>query len=103
MERSALTEKELIDEVVALQKLGHKRIMLLTGESPKYTFDQFLKALNTVSTVKSEPHGEIRRVNVEIPSLSLSDYKILKNTDQVGTMVLFQETYHKDTYKIIPV
>lgn len=99
MKRKALTEQELIEEVVALQKVGHKRLMLLTGESPKYDFDMFLKALNTVSTTKSEPHGEIRRVNVEVPSLSLSDCRRLKATDQVGTYVIFQETYHRETYK----
>jgi 2-iminoacetate synthase len=73
--------------------------MVLTGESPKYDFPTFLKALNTVSTVKSEPHGEIRRVNVELPSLSLSDCRILKDTNQVGTYVLFQESYHRETFK----
>jgi 2-iminoacetate synthase len=99
MERTFLTKQELVEEVVALEKVGHKRIMMLTGESPKYTFDQFLDALNTVATVKSEPHGEIRRINVEIPSLTLSDFRRLKETGVVGTYVLFQETYHRETYK----
>eukprot|EP01080_Neovahlkampfia_damariscottae_P012225 gene12226-5811_t len=101
MERTSLTKQELIDEVKALERLGHKRIMMLTGESPKYTFDQFLDALKTVSNVKTEPHGEIRRVNVEIPSLTLSDFRRLKDTECVGTYVLFQESYHRDTYKIM--
>lgn len=99
IERTALTPQQVVEEVIALEKVGHKRIMMLTGESPKYTFEQFLDALKLVSKTKSEPHGEIRRINVEIPSLSVSDFRRLKSTDCVGTYVLFQETYHKDTYK----
>jgi 2-iminoacetate synthase len=101
MKRSVLTKEQLIEEVKALERLGHKRIMMLTGESPKYTFENFLEALHTAASVKTEPHGEIRRINVEIPSLSISDFRRLKATNHVGTYVLFQETYHKDTFKIM--
>jgi 2-iminoacetate synthase len=72
---------------------------MLTGESPKFTFDQFLKAIETVKNIKTDKSGEIRRVNVEIPSLTVSDFRRLKATDAVGTYVLFQETYHYDTFK----
>jgi [FeFe] hydrogenase H-cluster radical SAM maturase HydG len=97
--RSALTKEELIQEVIALEKQGHRRLLVLTGEHPKYTFDQFLDALHTIKSVESPPCGKIRRMNVEIPSLSVSDFRRLKATDCVGTYTLFQETYDPRIYK----
>ncbi|EFN57653.1 hypothetical protein CHLNCDRAFT_30311 [Chlorella variabilis] len=99
LERSALTDKQLREEVAALQQQGHRRLLVLTGEHPKYTFDSFLKAIDTISSVRTEPCGNIRRINVEIPSLSLSDMRRLKATDKIGTYTLFQETYHRPTFK----
>eukprot|EP01156_Anaeramoeba_ignava_P017961 Anaeramoba_ignava/a90451_107.p1 GENE.a90451_107~~a90451_107.p1 ORF type:complete len:532 (+),score=141.80 a90451_107:144-1739(+) len=96
--RSKLTKQELINEVIALENQGHKRILMLTGEHPIYPFDEFLDALKTAYAVKSPPHGEIRRINVEIPALSVSDFKRLKATNCVGTYTLFQETYHRDSF-----
>ena len=97
--RSALTKDQLVAEVEALQKLGHRRLLVLTGEHPKYTFDQFLDALHTIKGVETKPCGKIRRLNVEIPALSVSDFRRLKATDCVGTYTLFQETYDPRVYK----
>ncbi|KXZ55408.1 hypothetical protein GPECTOR_3g6 [Gonium pectorale] len=99
MERSILTDDDLREEVAALQKQGHRRILALTGESPKYSFDDFLHAVDVIANVTTEPCGSIRRINVEIPPLSVSDMRRLKATDKVGTFVLFQETYHRGTFK----
>eukprot|EP00182_Erythrolobus_australicus_P000295 CAMPEP_0185829464 /NCGR_PEP_ID=MMETSP1353-20130828/265_1 /TAXON_ID=1077150 /ORGANISM="Erythrolobus australicus, Strain CCMP3124" /LENGTH=553 /DNA_ID=CAMNT_0028527263 /DNA_START=214 /DNA_END=1875 /DNA_ORIENTATION=+ len=97
-QRGVLTRAELIAEVEALQRQGHRRLLLVAGESPKYTFDQVLDALRTTASVRTEPCGSIRRINVEIPALSVSDFKRLKATDCVGTYTLFQETYHRKTF-----
>ncbi|EKU21823.1 Fe-Fe hydrogenase maturation protein [Nannochloropsis gaditana CCMP526] len=100
MQRSMLTMDELRQEVEALEAIGHKRLLLLTGEHPKYSFDRFLEAVQVVGTVKTpNPCGEIRRINVEIPSLSVSDMRRLKATQYIGTYTLFQETYHRDTFR----
>ena len=80
--RNKLTKDQLIAETVALQKQGHRRLLMLTGEHPEYTFDEFLDAINTVANVKSDPCGSIRRINVEIPALSVSDLRRLKATNQ---------------------
>jgi 2-iminoacetate synthase len=97
--RSKLTQQDLVAEVEMLQKMGHRRLLLLTGEHPEYTFDDFLSAVDTVANVRTtNPCGEIRRVNVEIPALSVSDLRRLKATDQVGTYTLFQETYHPKAF-----
>ncbi|KAF8064659.1 thiH [Scenedesmus sp. PABB004] len=98
LQRSALSDDDIRSEVAALEQQGHRRLLVLTGEHPKYTFDQFLHALGVISSVKTDPCGNIRRVNVEIPTLSVSDMRRLKATDCVGTFTLFQETYHKPTF-----
>lgn len=86
-------------QVEALEKQGHRRLLVLTGEHPKYSFDDFLRAVDVIANVRTEPCGNIRRINVEIPSLSVSDMRRLKATDHVGTYTLFQETYHRPTFK----
>ena len=100
IERSVLTHDQIRAEVAALERAGHRRLLVLTGEHPRYTFDQFLEALHVIAGVRTEPCGEIRRMNVEIPSLSVSDMRRLKATNHVGTYTLFQETYHRETFKV---
>lgn len=97
--RSLLTRDDVVAEVEALQKMGHRRLLLLTGEHPNFSFDMFLDAINTVASVKTDPCGSIRRINVEIPALSVSDLRRLKETDQVGTYTLFQESYNPEAFK----
>lgn len=97
--RSVLTKEDLIKEVESLQRMGHRRLLMLTGEHPKYSFDHFLEAIHTVAEVKTNPCGSIRRINVEIPALSVSDLRRLKATDHVGTYTLFQESYHPEAFK----
>lgn len=99
LKRNFLSDEELKSEVAALEKQGHRRLLVLTGEHPKYTFDQFLHAIDVIGSVKTDPCGNIRRINVEIPTLSVSDMRRLKATDKVGTFTLFQETYHRPTFK----
>ena len=91
--RSQLTKEEVIAQVETLQKMGHRRLLLLTGEHPKYTFDDFLEAIDTVANVRTDPCGSIRRINVEIPALSVSDLRRLKATDQVSIRVCVQAHY----------
>ncbi|KAL9641907.1 hypothetical protein ABK040_000284 [Willaertia magna] len=105
MPRNYLSDEQVIKEVEALEKQGHKRILMLCGESPKYTFHDFLRHLEIASNVKISKNssdtiiGDIRRINVEIPQLSISDFRRLKETNKVGTYILFQETYHRQTHK----
>ncbi len=99
MQRKALSDDEIVQEVECLEKEGHKRVLMLMGEHPLYTFDKFLNAISLVSSVKTAPHGEIRRINVEIPALQKEEFKRLKATGKIGTYTLFQETYHLPTFK----
>lgn len=99
IQRCALTNEQVAEEIKVLQRMGHKRVLMLTGESPLYTFDQFLGAVKTASQTKTGKSGEIRRINVEIPTISVSDMRRLKALDCVGTYTVFQETYHRESFK----
>jgi 2-iminoacetate synthase len=96
--RRALTQTEIAGEVRALIDQGHKRLLVVAGES--YPDGQGLDyILDAVKTVYATKHGkgEIRRVNVNIAPLSVADFKRLKAA-QIGTYQIFQETYHRETY-----
>jgi 2-iminoacetate synthase len=98
LKRRALTLAEIADEVAALEREGHKRILMLCGEHPgRSPLDYFIEAIETAYATRTEKGGEIRRINVEIAPLSVEDFRRLKAAN-IGTYVLFQETYHHGTY-----
>lgn len=98
VKRRVLTQPEIYQEVEELVKQGHKRVLLVAGESyPKEGFSYVLKSIETIYSVKVGP-GEVRRVNVNVAPLTLEEFKQLKAA-RIGTYQLFQETYHRQTYK----
>ncbi|NGX33033.1 MAG: 2-iminoacetate synthase [Candidatus Anoxychlamydiales bacterium] len=99
IERKSLSDDEIVEEVKALQRQGHKRLVMLMGEHPKYSLDDFIRHIHLVANVKSKPFGSIRRVNIEIPALNIDEFKKLKATNEIGTYILFQETYHRKTFE----
>ncbi len=101
LKRVALSMDEIADEVRALEREGHKRLLMLSGEHPKTSsFDYFLESIELAYSIKTENGGEIRRINVEIAPQTVENFKRLKATN-IGTYVLFQETYHRETYKVM--
>ena len=97
VKRRALTQEEVARETKILIDQGHKRILLVAGESyPVEGFSYVLKCLDTIYATKSG-RGEIRRVNVNIAPLTVDEFKELKAA-HIGTYQLFQETYHRETY-----
>ena len=97
IKRRALTQDEIREETGLLVDQGHKRVLLVAGESyPREGLDYVLKSVETVYSVK-RPKGEIRRINVNIAPLTVEEFKRLKTTG-IGTYQIFQETYHRDTY-----
>ena len=96
--RKKLTQEEIRREVIALQDLGHKRLALEAGEDPKNNPIEYI--LETIKTIYSIKHknGAIRRVNVNIAATTVENYKKLKDAG-IGTYILFQETYNKESYE----
>lgn len=95
--RKKLTQKEVEAEVIALQDMGHKRLAIEAGEDPKNNpIEYILECINTIYSVKHK-NGAIRRVNVNIAATTVENYRKLKDAG-IGTYILFQETYHKESY-----
>ena len=98
--RRKLTQDEIKEEVKILEKMGHKRIALELGEDPvNAPIDYVLESLDTIYKTQNE-NGNIRRVNVNIAATTVENYKKLKDAN-IGTYILFQETYHKPTYDLM--
>jgi 2-iminoacetate synthase len=102
LKRRALSQDEIRREVELLVDEGHKRILLVAGESyPEQGFQYVLDSVATIYDVK-RGNGEIRRVNVNVAPLPVDEFRALKATG-IGTYQLFQETYHRETYKAVHV
>ncbi|MFI3286732.1 MAG: [FeFe] hydrogenase H-cluster radical SAM maturase HydG [Rikenellaceae bacterium] len=96
--RRKLSQEEIYNEVVALQDMGHKRLVLETGEDPiNSPVEYVLESIKTIYGVKHR-NGAIRRVNVNIAATTVENYRKLHEAG-IGTYTLFQETYHKESYK----
>ena len=95
--RKKLTQEEIVKEVTALQDMGHKRLALEAGEDPVHnTMEYYLECINTIYGIKHK-NGAIRRVNINIAATTVDNYRLLKDAG-IGTYILFQETYHKESY-----
>ena len=95
--RKKLTQEEIRKEVIALQDMGHKRLALETGEDPvNNPIEYVLESIKTIYSIKHK-NGAIRRVNVNIAATTVENYRKLKEAG-IGTYILFQETYHKESY-----
>lgn len=96
--RKKLTQEEVAKEVIALQDMGHKRLAIESGEDPvNNPIEYILECINTIYSIKHK-NGAIRRVNVNIAATTVENYKKLKDAG-IGTYILFQETYHKESYE----
>lgn len=96
--RKKLTQEEIRNEVIALQDMGHKRLAIETGEDPvNNPIEYVLESIKTIYGIKHK-NGAIRRVNVNIAATTVENYKKLHDAG-IGTYILFQETYNKESYE----
>jgi 2-iminoacetate synthase len=98
--RQKLSREEVMEEVRVLEAMGHKRLALECGEDPVNCPIEYVEeVIQAVYDTKLD-RGSIRRVNVNIAATTVQDYKRLKAAN-IGTYILFQETYHRPTYKLM--
>ncbi len=96
--RRKLSQQEIYNEVVALQDMGHKRLVLESGEDPRHSsIEYILESIKTIYGVKHR-NGAIRRVNINIAATTVENYRKLHEA-AIGTYTLFQETYHRESYE----
>lgn len=100
IQRKKMTQAEIEKEVIALQDLGHKRLALETGEDPvNNPIEYVLESIKTIYNIKHK-NGAIRRVNVNIAATTVENYRKLHDAG-IGTYILFQETYNKESYEFL--
>ena len=98
--RKKLTQDQIRQEVIALQDMGHKRLLLEAGEHPRHNpIEYILESINTIYSIKHK-NGAIRRVNINIAATTVENYRKLHEAG-IGTYQLFQETYHKEQYELL--
>ena len=96
--RKKMTQEEIKNEVIALQDMGHKRLAIESGEDPvNNPIEYILDSIKTIYSIKHK-NGAIRRVNVNIAATTVENYKKLHDA-KIGTYILFQETYNKESYE----
>jgi 2-iminoacetate synthase len=95
--RRTLTPEELCGQVEQLEDAGHKRLILVFGEHPRYDAEFIAEQVRTVYGVR-KGHGEIRRVNINAAPMDVEGYRTIKGAG-IGTYQIFQETYHHETYR----
>lgn len=96
--RKKMTQDEIRREVIALQDMGHKRLAIESGEDPvNNPIEYILECIDTIYSIRHR-NGAIRRVNVNIAATTVENYKKLKSAG-IGTYILFQETYNKESYE----
>ena len=97
IKRIKLSQEDIRREVIALQDMGHKRLAIEAGEDPvNNPIEYILECIDTIYSIKHK-NGAIRRVNVNIAATTVDEYRMLKDAG-IGTYILFQETYHKESY-----
>lgn len=97
--RRALNMDEIREETSIILGHGHKRVLIVAGEAyPGSGIDYVLDAIDAVYEVRNK--GNVRRVNVNLAPMSVEDFRRLKEHN-IGTFQLFQETYHRPTYKAV--
>lgn len=98
--RKKMTQDEIRREVIALQDMGHKRLAIELGEDPvNNPIEYVLESLQTIYSIKHK-NGAIRRANVNIAATTVENYHKLKEAG-IGTYILFQETYNKQSYETL--
>ncbi len=98
--RKKLTQEQIEREVIALQDMGHKRLLLEAGEHPRYNpIEYILECIHTIYSIKHK-NGAIRRVNINIAATTVENYRKLHEAG-IGTYQLFQETYNKKEYELL--
>ena len=99
--RKKLQMEEIDKEIDALLALGHKRIVVEAGEDPvNHPLSFVIDCINRAYTYENEAGEKIRRINVNIAATTVDEYRQLKEAN-IGTYILFQESYHRPTYELM--
>lgn len=93
VERKALDPAQAVSEARALEEMGFKRVLLVTGEDARFGLGYIIACVRAI-------YGNtgIRIVHVNAPPMDTDSLKALKEAG-AGVYQAFQETYHRPTYE----
>lgn len=91
--RRTLNYDEIYAEAHTLAEQGYTIVLVLTGEHPQIATLEYL-----MEGIRQVRRAGIKRVDVEVPPLDVASFAKLRELG-VGTVTLFQETYHRPTYR----
>ncbi|BDS10807.1 2-iminoacetate synthase ThiH [Aureispira anguillae] len=90
--RRTLNGFEMLQEIETLKNMGYEHVLLVTGEANKTVgVDYFKKTLEII-----RPH--FAHISMEVQPLDQKDYEELLPLG-LNTVLVYQETYHKEDYK----
>ena len=93
IKRKTLTDEEIIKEIKVIKEMGYEHVLLVTGEEKHSAGLSYLK--NSIQLVK--PY--FSHISAEIQPLDQNEYEELIN-EGLNTVLLYQETFNKENYKI---
>ncbi len=91
--RRTLKDEEILKEVEFLKSKGYDHILLVTGEANKTVGVSYIK--NAIALIRNH----FSNISIEVQPLDQEDYELLIEAGLYAVLV-YQETYHKATYKI---
>ncbi|MBQ7585875.1 MAG: radical SAM protein [Desulfovibrionaceae bacterium] len=98
VERKHLSLKEVEIAARSLLKQGLTRVFLVTGQFPRGDVNLLTKAVQLLYELKDQDRA-FARVSVNVGPLTREEYLILKQA-QVGTILIYQDTYHAKSYRL---
>ncbi len=93
LERKTLNAAEILRETEALKAMGYDHVLIVTGEANRTVgMDYFRKAFSLL-----RPH--FSQLSLEVQPLEEPEYRELSGLG-LHSVLVYQETYRRDTYKI---
>jgi len=90
--RKTLSDEEILKEVDCIKAKGYDHILLVTGEANTTVGVAYLE--NAIKLIR--PY--FSHISIEVQPLEEDDYERLINVG-LNTVLVYQETYHRDDYK----
>ncbi len=91
--RKTLSSSEIQQEAGYLKQQGFEHVLLVTGEANRTVGVDYLK--NAITLLKQQ----FANVSMEVQPLEQDEYETLIDAG-LHTVLVYQETYHKDDYKL---
>jgi 2-iminoacetate synthase len=93
IKRKTLSDAEILKEIEAIKILGYDHVLLVTGEANQTVGISYLK--NAIRLMRSH----FSHISIEVQPLDQNEYEELIE-EGLNTVLVYQETYHKEDYKL---